>query len=380
MKLSDKQMDEVLRHTLQAEQTMEPSAQLQRQTIQNMKERYGMEQNGTGRRKKFCTAVLTAALVIGIPAGAFAAWHLMSPAQVATQLQEAALAEAFANDNAITLNQVQEGGDYKFTLMGLISGADCSEILKDNGNAAQQMYAVVAIERLDGAPMPDTDSADYAMEQFVVSPLIQGEKPWQVNIFSMKGSSAAFVQDGVEYRLVQYDNLLPFADREVYLSVTDSVPDNQMYVQQSADGSLVKNPDYDGINVLFTLPLDTAQADGQKADALLQQWLHDDTEDEAGTASGDEEMQQRYQAVITQGRLKENSRKPLEQDANGFWWYKSDDGAQLSVSAEVAEGIERSATCDEGFTLMGDDTSWTAVQFGRDEQGVLYGQMYVLNK
>lgn len=381
-------VDNLLRQSLRASEIKaEPSLQLQMQTIEKMKERYEMlDCTKNSIRNKISTVLLAGVLLIGVPVGAFAAWQLLSPAQVATKLNDNSLAQAFESEDAISINQVKKAGDYQFTLLGLVSGASCSDyMISSIGLDEQRTYAAIAIERQDGKPMPDTNSDAYGEVPFVVSPLIQGELPWQVNIFTMSGGYAEFVQDGVQYRLVECDDIMPFADRNVWLSVTDGVIDNQMFLIDEKTGNLSENPDYMGINLLFQLPLDTTKADPERAKQLLKQWSGDNSNETKNEYDAEmeqlaQENQQQYAQVIAQGKVKPESVRKLTQDKNGIWWYKNDDGYTEALSAEEVAKIEKGTTYKGRMSLMQSDTEWIAVQYGRDEQGDLYGQEVVLTQ
>ena len=96
------------------------------------------------------------------PAGALAAWQLLSPAQIAHELQNNALEKAFASEEALFINQSVQSGGYRITLLGLVSGAVCSEYVPSDVELGQdRLYAAVAIENADGSPMPDTASEEY---------------------------------------------------------------------------------------------------------------------------------------------------------------------------------------------------------------------------
>lgn len=69
--------------------------------------------------------------------------------------------------------------------------------------------------------MPATSEPEYGQDPFFVSPLIKGLKPWQVNITTMNGGYSEAVIDGIMYRLIECDGVEMFADRGVYLAVSN---------------------------------------------------------------------------------------------------------------------------------------------------------------
>ena len=331
-------------------------------------------------RKSLCSAILAAALVVAVPVGAFAAWQLLSPAQVAHELQDFALEKAFAGEEAVVINQSVQSGGYRITLLGLVSGAACSDYLPADVEVNQErLYAAVAIENADGSPMPDTGSEEYGEKSFLVTPLIQGQLPWQVNIFTMGGGYGEFVQDGIQYRLVECEDVTAFADRNVWLAVTDEFSiSNGTFLYDEATGNVAENPDAAGVNVLFKLPLDAADADKTKAEQLLQQWKADSTCNPDYDAEAAAAHEKQYQKIIQEGSMQEH--KLLEQSADGSWWYYYGDGGQMELLPENAARIANGAVYTDNLVTMADAENWQAVLLGRDEQGCLYGELYVLPK
>lgn len=81
----------------------------------------------------------------------------------------------------------------------------------------------------------------------------------------MDGGCSSFVKDGVEYRLVDHDNIEAFAGRGVYLGVLgDTFYDRKAYNFNKTTGEITRNESYKGINALFKLPLDQSKADEKR--------------------------------------------------------------------------------------------------------------------
>jgi hypothetical protein len=132
-------------------------------------------------------------------------------------------------------------------------------------------YAVVSIARQDGSKMPDTRDAEYCKVPFFVSPLVKGKKPWQANIASMNGGYSELVVDGVMYRVIECDGLEMFADRGLYLCISDtSFYSIKAFEYDEATGQVTPNKDYKGVNALFELPLNTGNADSERAEEYLK--------------------------------------------------------------------------------------------------------------
>ena len=105
----------------------------------------------------------------------------------------------------------------------------------------------------------------------MVSPLIQGLNPKDYNIITMNGSYFEMVEDGIQYRIAECDNVEMFADREVYLCVSDGNFYNiEAYQYDENSGVISRNESYQGVNALFTLPFDQEKADKQAAEEYLK--------------------------------------------------------------------------------------------------------------
>ena len=130
---------------------------------------------------------------------------------------------------------------------------------------------VTAIENADGSPRPGTGDADYGKDPFFVSPLVKGQDPALYNAVTMGGGYSEFVQDGIQYRITETDNVEVFADRGLYLAVNSGTfYDNNAYLFEKATGEIARNEAFEGVNALFRLPLDEKKADREKADAYIR--------------------------------------------------------------------------------------------------------------
>lgn len=238
---------------------------------------------GNNMRKPFLktipvVAAIAAAVLATGSLTAYGAWKYLATEQVAKETGGKKLADAFKENGAVNINESQEYGDYKITLMGTVSGNKLSNYLvEDNGVfLTDRTYSVISIEKRDGSPMPDTSDEDYE-NNFLVSPFIKGEDPAFVNIYYMDGGCSGFVKDGVEYRIADHDNIEAFADKGVYLGVLgDTFYDRDAYNFDQATGEITRNENYKGINALFELPLDKSKADKEKAEKLLAKWKKGD--------------------------------------------------------------------------------------------------------
>lgn len=215
-------------------------------------------------KKPMKVALLAAALICAMSATAFAAYQYLTAGEVAGEFGDKKLASSLAGSDFVP--ETQTDGDYKATVLGVVTGANISDFQPDTWEVAPgNTYAVVAIEKTDGTAMTWDDN-------ILVTPLIQGQAPWQYNIFTMHhGGAQMQIIDGVLYRIVEFDDIQCFADRQVYLAVLgEAFLDNSSYQMDEATGVITPKADYDGCNILFKLPLDPAKADPAKAEQILK--------------------------------------------------------------------------------------------------------------
>lgn len=207
-------------------------------------------------------AVVAAALTAVLVVSAAAVTLLLRPADVAGHLSDPTLAAAFESEGAVSVNQSVEAGDYRFTLAGLVSGKGLSDFTQDVD--AERTYVVASMARLDGTPMGE-EAYDMTF-----TPLVSGYKPWQVNIWTLGGGRATFLQDGVAYYLFDCDSLEIFADHTVYLAAYEgvAVPSAEMF-SVADDGAISFTEGCEVPHALFTLPLDASKADPAAAEQFL---------------------------------------------------------------------------------------------------------------
>ena len=269
-----------------------------------MKDEFKMSGKRSGKRMAVAAAIAAAVLVAG-GGTTYAAWRYLTPQEAAAKLQDKKLMNAFSGEDAVLVNETQTCGDYRTTLIGIVSGKELTDYAMTTGGEirADRSYWLLAIEHADGTPMPDTGSPEYGKETFLTSPFIQGLEPWKYNVYTFGGGYSEFVQDGVMYRMAECDNLEAFADREVYLCLTDENSAgviNQAYNYDETTGKITRNEAYDGCNALFTLPLDAKKADPKTAESYLKSLEKTPEEEQAAM---DQELE----------KLPESQRKEIEE-------------------------------------------------------------------
>ncbi|MDO5291763.1 MAG: hypothetical protein Q4F05_03330 [bacterium] len=237
-KLSETEKEELYQRIL-------TEASSSRQTVVNLERKKTM--------KKLVIGAACLAAVCIVPAGTYAAYKCMSPKQVATEIEDKKLAETFGKAESEAV--VKESGEYQVAYLGSVSGKQIGSSIEVDGEIKEdRTYLVVAIERKDGTPMTLTDPV-------YISPFVQNLNPAKYNIHSMNGSSAGAVKDGVLYRVIECDELEKFANRNVYLAVQDGLQyKDAAYIYDEQDGTITRNERYQGMNVLFSVSLDTSKA------------------------------------------------------------------------------------------------------------------------
>ena len=260
--MNDK-LDNALRHALTPGD--EADIRLNQKILNQAEENRKMAERKNWR----LTAAIAAGLVLCISSvTVYAAWKYLPASDVAANVQGRNLAEAFAGEQAFVINEVQSYGDYRVTLLSIISGRMLSEYPHyHNGEiAADRTYVVIAIENGNGVPMPDTSDESYGNLEFFASPLIGDFNPAFYNIAGMSGNYTDMTEEGILYRLLECSNVEIFADHDLYLCVSEGMfYDSEAYCYDELTGKISRNENYEGMNALFELPMDIAKADPQKA-------------------------------------------------------------------------------------------------------------------
>ncbi|MDE7478814.1 MAG: hypothetical protein K2M91_12865, partial [Lachnospiraceae bacterium] len=179
-----------------------PEKELNNQILRKVKEIEDMENEQVYYRKRIPVAALvTVCILILCSSTALAVYKYLTPAEVATETNDDALQKAFLSEDAILVNETQESGGFRITLLGSVAGKNISNFLSTNGKGEvedNRIYTIVAIEHADGTPMPDTSSDEYGKDTFYASHYIRGLNPIQYSLMSMGGGYTEFVKDGIQ--------------------------------------------------------------------------------------------------------------------------------------------------------------------------------------
>ena len=217
------------------------------------------------KSRKWIVTIAAAVAVLMLSVSAAVLW--LSPSQVAEEIDDPLLAQAFAGADAVLLNETAQVGEYTVTLGGLVSGTGISNWCSDVEES--RTYAVVSISRTDGTPLTEDNYEVQASRTFTITPLVAGYPPQSVNIFSLDGGCVSFLQDGTAYYMMDTEDIQIFADRTVYLAVYQGFVPSYQQFSLAEDGTITMREDV--VGCMFTLPLDPSLADPEAVQAFFEE-------------------------------------------------------------------------------------------------------------
>ena len=366
MKNNQDQMDKQLAQGLAPREVPPPELNLRIKS--RMQAHVGAKAHTRPLLRTALVAVISLAL---LTATAYAAWLLLSPGEVASRLSFPTLAKAFEGPDALVLNESATYGGYTATLLGIVSGQGLDG-LRNEDIEPEKTYAVAAISS-------DSNHNLAAMDvSFFVSPLVKGIPPWQLNAASMRGGYIAQVFDGILYRIVECDSIEIFADKGLYLCVSETAFfSTDAYTYDEATGEIARNPTFDGLNALFDLPIDPAKGDPKKAEQYLQAlWSKDEDVNPDPETIQSAMLLENFDPESAE--LIMDSVMVLEADEKGFYQYNYGGGLHSVLAKDLFRPDEY------GFAQqrsMGEsDTETLVTLFHRDDDGTVTGRTYRLPK
>lgn len=276
-------LDHILKESLTPD--YEPDLLLNQKIINHVKER---EQMRIKTRKWIPGIIFSLAIILAAGSGvAYAAYKFLTAEDAVESTGNEKLALAFSGEDGIEINETQKFQNFDVTLLGIASGKNLSEyVTEKNGEILKdRSYIVTAVARTDGGVMPE-NLADEAYDKmrFYISPLISGCDPAEINLVSLDGVYTEFVRDGVLYRLTECSNIEIFADRTVYLCVSDQDQNGAAGYNEAAyefdndTGEISRADNYVGVNALFVLSLDKNLADPEAAEEFLSAFEQEETD------------------------------------------------------------------------------------------------------
>lgn len=254
----------------------EPSDKVNEAIIRNARRTQNMSKFKI--RKLPAVAMLAFALLSVTGGTAFATWQYLHPKDVAVKVGNQKLADAFAGEKGKELNVSKTRNGIKTTILGIASGKEISDFVtaKDSGEVVDDCtYVVTAFSKEDGTKFTEKDMEKCS--QYYVSPYIKGQDPVLVNVAKLDGGYVAFVEDGIYYRLIDCSNLEIFAKQGIYLGVCDRQFDEKnAFAFDENTGEITENKSYQGMNMLFSIPLDESKADDAAVEKKIKEWKSTD--------------------------------------------------------------------------------------------------------
>lgn len=281
-----KDMDELLKQNLLPDCV--PDESLNASILEKAKETQTM------KHKTFRSGAAAAAAIAILAVGsvsAYAAYRYLTPSQVADEITDGgALAKAFESKDAVLVNEIQKTAGYDITLMGLVSGKDLMPVAPEDSLdsiSKEKTYAVLAIAKEDGSPMPSMQDDDYQI--FCASALVKGKSFMDVNNGTLNAGAYAFEQDGVQYQILECDNLEIFANIGVYVGVVEDFgEESHAFTMDKETGEYRVDESYDGVKALFAIPLDKSKSDDAAAEKFFKEIEAEDAQDsDSGTDTQD---------------------------------------------------------------------------------------------
>lgn len=314
-----KNIDSILKQALTP--TDEPDFWLNQKILSMAKEAAPMKK----KNYKIAAVLASTAIILGIGSiSIYAARKFLQPEHVAEKMKDTKLTDALQSKDAVIINETQSYGGYDVTLLSIVSGKDITEfaVTAEDGIHDDRTYAVIAIESSDQTPVP------YEELSFFASPLIQGFNPVQYNAFTFSGGYFDVEEDGVLYRIAECDNIEIFADHEIYMCVSDNMSYNiDAYTYDETTGKISRNENYNGLNALFRLPLDSSKADPKAAKEYIQK-IDEGPTDEPERAPSEEELEvSRFLEALTPENMLDyikpidSTTKVLTPDKEGYIKY-----------------------------------------------------------
>lgn len=233
--------------------------------LQNLEKEESQMTVRKSRKWILAAAVAVAVALLALSVSAAVLWR--TPAQVAEEIQDPLLAQAFAGEDAILVNESAQVDMYTVTLGGLVSGAGISDWCSDVEES--RTYAVVSVARTDGMPLTKDNYDVTSNGMFTITPLVAGYPPQSVNIFSLDGNRVSFLQDGRAYYVMDTKDIQIFADHTVYMAVYQGFVPSYKQFSAAEDGTLTMRDDV--VGCMFTLPLDPALADPEAVQNFFEQ-------------------------------------------------------------------------------------------------------------
>lgn len=377
--MDDKELNKLLENALLT--NYEPDQKINEKLMQNIR---GNKMTTVNKTRKLSILAAACCIILGCSVTVFAALNFLTPKEVAIEYGDKQLAQAFESKNAISMNESQTYDNYVVTLLGTVSGKGLSQFCSDNEQVEnEKTYAVVAIKHKDGTPMPSTSDNDYGQESFFVSPLIQGLNPKDYNIITMNGGYSEMVKDGVMYRMIECDSIELFADKHLYLGVSNTVfYDVNAFQFDKNTGLISKNINYTGMNLLFDLPLNKNKADKVAAERYLKQLSTKEDLSKNDIANQTQDIKIPLDEILNKWAKTSEGKAVLDKEGRINYSYQTSRGGSgdgFIVEEELFTEGQTGYSDNYQISEEGDQNHkihQTAVLFNRDKNGTITVSVY----
>jgi len=223
------------------------------------------------RRPVLVIAAIVLAALLSV--SAYAIVTLLTPAQVAREIGDKALAAAFEDGKGTLINESVTSHGYIFTLHGMTSGKNLSDFYPNADADTEQTFLVFSARRADGSPIKPADLKNGF--PFMSGAFFSGYKPWMFSSFLLGSGVSALEKDGVYYMLFNVDdNIEMLADRTVTFAIWDGdlgIAPGAALLKMEDDGTIAFVDGLDKAHAMFTLPLDASKADPAKVERILEE-------------------------------------------------------------------------------------------------------------
>ena len=265
------------------------------------------------RRPILIAAAIALAVLLSV--SAYAIVTLLSPAQVAREIGDNALAAAFENGKGTLIDESVTSHGYILTLHGMTSGKNLSDFCPDAD--AEQTAVVFSVRRENGRAV-GSDIANNGVP-FTSAVFFSGYKPWMFSSFMLGMGASAFEKDGVYYMVLNIDDSIEMlADRAVTFGIWDfdlGFAPGSALLRMKEDGTISFVDGLQKAHAMFTLPLDPAKADPARVARILE---------ELGYSEADIAFMRDPNAVPPDGGIPDET-APAADEAVLFGWSEARD-------------------------------------------------------
>ncbi len=254
--------------------------------------------------------LIAAACISLVGITTFASVRLLSARQVAEELEFTDqsgetvdhFSKPFTLDSAVDVQQMQTDNGLNITFLGFAhgEGIDNADLNAD----PNKTYVVIAVENADGTAITQEF---FEQGMMVVSPFIKGYNPGLHNAFTLGANGSGTLIDGVMYQLMEIDTIEYFANETLYLGVSDCIPNNNVFMLNETNGEITANTNYEGLNVLFDLPIDTAKADDAKVQEYFSNYEKQGNLEEPEKPRNEMSYEDFYEMHISRGLSEEEA-------------------------------------------------------------------------